>query len=57
MYLSIFLHSRRKSIVFYSQVMAITHSDDLRHSLSARVTKSTSRVIAIITRSLDNMLL
>jgi hypothetical protein len=39
-YLSISLHSRGKSIVFYSRLMGITHSDELRHSPSARVTKS-----------------
>jgi hypothetical protein len=38
-YLSISLHSRRKSIVFYSRIMAITRSDELRHSLAARDTK------------------
>jgi hypothetical protein len=38
-YLSISLHSRRKSIVFYSRITAITRSDELRHSLAARDTK------------------
>jgi hypothetical protein len=42
-YLSIFLYSRRKSIVFYCRIMAITRSDDLRHSPAARDTKSPSR--------------
>jgi hypothetical protein len=36
-YLSISLHSRRKSIVFYSRIMAITRSDELRHSPAVRV--------------------
>jgi hypothetical protein len=38
-YLSISLHSRRKSIVFYPRITAITRSDELRHSLAARDTK------------------
>jgi hypothetical protein len=37
--------------------MAITRSDGLRHSPAARDTKSSSRVIAIIIRSLINILL
>jgi hypothetical protein len=56
-YLSISLHSRRKSIAFYSRLMAITRSDELRHSSAARDTKSSSRVIAIIICSLNNVLL
>jgi hypothetical protein len=35
-YLSISLHSRRKNIVFYSRIMAIPRSDELRHSPAAR---------------------
>jgi hypothetical protein len=42
-------------MVFYSRIMAITRSGELRHSLAARDTKSSSRVIAIIIRSLNNM--
>jgi hypothetical protein len=53
-YLSISLHSRRKSIVFYLRVMAITHSDELRHSPSVRDTKSSSSVIRV--GSLNNLL-
>jgi hypothetical protein len=56
-YLSISLHSCRKSIVFYSRIMAITPSGELRHSPLARYTKSSSRVIVIIIRSLNNILL
>jgi hypothetical protein len=37
--------------------MAITHLDELRHSSAARDTKSSSRVIAIIICSLNNVLL
>jgi hypothetical protein len=56
-YLSISLHSRRKSIVFYSRIMAITGSEELRHWPAPRDIKSASRVIAIIFRSLNNVLL
>jgi hypothetical protein len=35
--------------------MAITRSDELRYSPAACDTKSSSRVIAIIIRSLNNM--
>jgi hypothetical protein len=49
-YLSISLHSRRKSIVFYSGIIAIIRSNELPDSPSARDTKSPSRVIAIIIR-------
>jgi hypothetical protein len=49
-----FLFSRRKSIVFYSRIMAITRSDELRHSPPAHDTKSSSRVLAIIIHSLNN---
>jgi hypothetical protein len=35
-YLSISLHSHRKTIVFYSRIMAITRSDELRHSPAAQ---------------------
>jgi hypothetical protein len=35
--------------------MAITRSHELRHSSSARDTKSSSRVIVIIIRSLNNI--
>jgi hypothetical protein len=41
-YLSISLHRRRKSIVFYLGVMTITHSNELCHLPSARDTKSSS---------------
>jgi hypothetical protein len=51
----LFFHSRRKSIVFYSPIMAITRSDKLRHSPTARDTKSSSRVIAIIIRLFNNI--
>jgi hypothetical protein len=37
--------------------MAITRSDELRHSSAARDTKLSSRVIAIIICSLNNVLL
>jgi hypothetical protein len=47
-YLSVPLYCRRKSIVFFSRIMDITCSDELRHMPSARDTKSVSRVIAII---------
>jgi hypothetical protein len=53
--LSIFRHSRRKSIIFYSRMMAITRSEELRQSPSTRDTKSASRVIRIIIRSLNNI--
>jgi hypothetical protein len=43
-YLSISLHTRRKSIVFYSRKMATTRSDELRHSPAARDTKSSSAI-------------
>jgi hypothetical protein len=36
--------------------MAITRSDELRHSPPAHDTKSSSRVIAIIIHSLNNIL-
>jgi hypothetical protein len=42
--------------VFYSQIMTITRSDELCHSPATRDTKSSSRVIAIIIRSLNNIL-
>jgi hypothetical protein len=44
----VFLHSHRKSIVFYSRKMAITRSNELRHSPADRDTKSSSRVIPIV---------
>jgi hypothetical protein len=53
-YLSISLDSRRQSIVLYLRIMAVARSDELRHSPAARDTKSSSRVIAIIIRSLNN---
>jgi hypothetical protein len=37
--------------------MAITRSNELRHSPVARDIKSASRVVAIIIRSLNNILL
>jgi hypothetical protein len=46
----------QSNVVFYSRGMAITHSDELRHSPSAHGTKSSSLIIAIITRSLSNIL-
>jgi hypothetical protein len=55
-YLSISLHSRRKSIVIYLRIVAITRSDKLRHSPAASDTESSSPVIAIIIRSLNNIL-
>jgi hypothetical protein len=42
-------------IVVYSRIMAITHSDELCYSPSARDTKSSSRVIVINIRSLNNI--
>jgi hypothetical protein len=39
-YLSFSLRSRRKSIVFYSRIMAITRSNELRHLPAARDTRS-----------------
>jgi hypothetical protein len=55
-YLTISLHSRSKSIVFYSRIMA--RSDELRHSPATRDTKSPHEYpIAIIIRSLNNILL
>jgi hypothetical protein len=50
-YLSISLHSRRKNIVFYSRIMAIPRSDELRHSPAAR-DKIILRSNSIIIRSL-----
>jgi hypothetical protein len=41
----------------YSRIMAITRSDELRHPPAARDTKSSSGVIAIIIRSVNNILL
>jgi hypothetical protein len=62
-YLSIALHSRKKSIVriLYfsfrnSRIMAIIRSAELRHSPAACDTKSSSRVTAIIIRSLNRIL-
>jgi hypothetical protein len=55
-YLSMSLHSRGKSIAFYSRIMAITRSDELGLSPAARDTKLSSRAIAIIIRSLNNIL-
>jgi hypothetical protein len=43
-----FLFSRRKSIVFYWRIMVITRLDELRHSPTARGTKSGSRVLIAI---------
>jgi hypothetical protein len=37
-YLSISLHSRRKSVVFYSRKMAINRLEELPHSPAARDT-------------------
>jgi hypothetical protein len=37
--------------------MAITRSDELRHSPASRDSKLPSRVVAIIIRSLNNILL
>jgi hypothetical protein len=43
-FLFIVLDLEKVYIVFYSRIMAITRSDELRHSPSARDTKSSSQV-------------
>jgi hypothetical protein len=43
-------------VVFYSRIIAIARSVQLRHSPSARDNKLTTQVIATIIRSLNNIL-
>jgi hypothetical protein len=55
-YQFLFIVVEKVYLVFYLRIMAITRSDELRHSPAGHL-KVISRVIAIIIRSLNNILL